>query len=115
MPPQIAHYLESKAKVTPDIRARLRDTDFEAHQVLTALHVVALRYGRSDLGTNHPVGHRDRKQSGAWLTAKQAATELHVTDRCIQKWCSTGRLPAIKPGANWLINRNDVDIFKLSE
>lgn len=73
VPPRIAHWLETKAKVTPDIRGRLRDTDWEAHEALMALHVAALRYSRSDIGTKPLVGHSDRAESEVWLSTSEAA------------------------------------------
>ncbi len=114
VPPRIAHWLEAKAKVTADLRGRLRDTDWDAHQVLTALHVVALRYARSDIGTKPPVGHSCRAESEVWVSTSEAAAELNVTDRCIRNWIYAKRLPATKPGGRWLINRNDIDVHKLT-
>ena len=103
IPPHIARWLESRAKVTADTRARLRDTDWEAHQVLTSLHVVALRYARSDSGTKQVAGHGNQEQSDAWMSTVEAAAALGVTDRCIRKWINAKRLPATKSGARWLI------------
>jgi excisionase family DNA binding protein len=114
-PPQFAHYLEARAKITPDERARLRNTNWDAYQLFTSLHAVALRYKRSGGGTKSAVGHSDRPHSEMWLTARQAAAELNVTDRCVRKWICAKRLPATKPGAHWLIHRNDLDVYKLSE
>lgn len=115
IPPQIAHYLEKRAGVTADTRARLRDTNWDAYQVLTSLHVVALRYARSDIGPKQAVRHGNQEQSHVWMSTVEAAAALGVTDRCIRKWIKAKRLPATMPGARWLINRNDIDIFKLSE
>ena len=115
IPPHIAHWLESRAKVTADTRARLRDTDWEAHQVLTSLHVVALRYARSDYGPKPAAGHGNQEQSDALLSTVEAAAALGVTDRCIRNWCRNKRIPAAKWGAQWVIHRNGIDIFKLSE
>lgn len=101
VPPRIAHWLETKAKVTADMRGRLRDTDWEAHEALMALHVAALRHSRSDTGTKPVVGHSDRPESEAWLSTTEAAHEMKVTDRCIRKWISIRRLPATKYGCRW--------------
>jgi excisionase family DNA binding protein len=115
VPPQIAHWLEKRAEVNAGTRARLRETNWDAYLVLTSLHAVALQYRRSDPGTNTAVGDHERSDSEVWMSTSEAAAELGVTDRCIRKWIHNKRLQAIKPGCRWLINRNDVDIFKLSE
>jgi excisionase family DNA binding protein len=79
-----------------------------------ALHVAALRHSRSDIGTKPVVGHSDQGQSEVWVSTSEAAAELNVTDRCIRKWIHAKRLPATMSGARWLINRSDVDVFKLT-
>ena len=44
VPPRIARWLETKAKVTADWRISLRGTDFEAYEVMLALHLSTLRF-----------------------------------------------------------------------
>jgi excisionase family DNA binding protein len=107
VPPRIAHWLETKAGVTADWRDRLSETDQEAHEVMLALHMAALHH-RSGIGTNSVVGQGERAESKMWLSTTEAAREMKVTDRCIRKWISIGRLPATLSGARWLINRNDL-------
>ena len=114
VPPRIARWLETKAKVTADWRDRLRDTDLEAHEVMVALHWAALRHSRSGIGTKPIVGQRQRASSEVWLSTSEVARELKVTDRCVRKWIGTGRLPATMSGCRWLINRNDLDVHKLT-
>jgi excisionase family DNA binding protein len=107
VPPRIAHWLETKAGITADWRDHLRDTDLVAHQVMAALHWAATQH-RSGIGTNSPVAQRKRAESNVWLSTTEAARELRVTDRCVRKWISAGRLHATMSGARWLINRNDI-------
>ena len=113
VPPRIARWLETKAKVTADWRDRLRDTDLEAHEVMVALHWAALRH-RSGIGTKPVVGQSGIAESNLWLSTAEAAREMRVSDRCIRKWCSTGRLRATMSGARWLINRNDLRVHDLT-
>lgn len=111
VPPRIARWLESKAGVTAEWRISLRGTDFEAYEVLLAMHMAALRSG---CGTDSPVGQREQSPLEAWMSTKEAAAEMQVSDRCVRKWIHTGRLPATMSGARWLINRNDLGVHNLT-
>lgn len=103
VPPRIARWLERQANVTADRRIKLRDIDPDAYAVLVALHIVALG---SDSGTNSAAAQHVRTDSTMWMSTGEAARELGVTDRCVRKWCRTGRLAAVMSGGRWLINRN---------
>lgn len=105
VPPRIASWLEERAGLTSDRRARLRDTDPAAYEVLMALHAVALDH-RSGTGTNLAPAQPVRQESETWLTTIEAASLFGVTDRAIRKWCAKGRLPATRHGDRWLINRS---------
>lgn len=37
-----------------------------------------------------------------------AATLLHVSEACVRKWCSTGRLQRYKAGTRTLIRKSDL-------
>ncbi len=99
--PRIARWLEQQAGITADRRIRLRETDLEAYVTLAALHLAALS---SDCGTNDAVAQTHRTELGMWMSTREAAKALGVTDRCIRKWCTTGQLHAELVGARWLIN-----------
>ena len=43
-----------------------------------------------------------------WVSTQQAADTLQVTDRCIRKWCSTGRLHAEFVGSRWLVDLTSI-------
>ncbi|WP_052066184.1 helix-turn-helix domain-containing protein [Rhodococcoides fascians] len=105
IPPRIARWLEHNAGMTADRRIRLRDNDPEAYVALTALHLSALS---SESGTKDALPQRHRKESVQWLSTSQAADTLHVTDRCIRKWCTTGRLHAQHIGGRWLIDPTSI-------
>jgi excisionase family DNA binding protein len=105
IPPRVARWLEDTCKLTADRRIRLRDTDPEAYVALTALHLAALR---SECGTEQVAGQQDTTQSEMWLSTKEAAKALNVTDRCVRKWCTTGQLHAELVGARWLINPKSI-------
>lgn len=105
IPPRIARWLENACILTADRRVRLRDADPDAYIALAALHLSALR---ADCGTDHVAGQRNTEESEIWLSTKQAAKALNITDRCVRKWCTTGRLHAEMVGARWLVNPNSV-------
>ncbi|MHC9292500.1 helix-turn-helix domain-containing protein [Mycobacterium sp. LTG2003] len=111
IPPPIAHWLEQNSGMTADRRFRLYFTDPEAYIALTALHHSARRYlaaRRSECGTEQVAGQQNTTQSEMWLSTKAAAQALNVTDRCVRKWCTNGRLDAELVGARWLINPNSI-------
>ncbi|MEH3141174.1 MAG: helix-turn-helix domain-containing protein [Mycobacterium kyogaense] len=101
--PRMARWLEKQAGMTADRRIRLRNSDPDAYVVLAALHLSALC---SENGTETAVRQRKTEQSEIWMSTSEAAENLGVTDRCIRKWCTTGRLHAVMSGGRWLINRN---------
>ncbi|MGJ6124913.1 helix-turn-helix domain-containing protein [Mycolicibacterium sp. Y3] len=106
--PRIARWLEQRAGMTEDRRIRLRDTDPEAYVAFAALHLAACH---SDCGTNQVAGQQNAAESEMWLSTRQAAKALHVTDRCVRNWCKTGRLHAQFVGARWLVNRNSIALI----
>lgn len=104
VPPRIAKWLDKQTGMTADRRARLFFADPEAFEVLYALH----RAARSERGTETVAGQRNTKQSETWLSTNEAAKALHVTDRCVRKWCKAGRLDAVLAGSRWLVNPNSI-------
>lgn len=111
IPPRIARWLEQECNLTAGRRYRLRSTDVEAYEVLSALHLAALC---SDIGTNHAEAQQHRQELGMWLSTSEAAKALNVTDRCVRNWCKTGRLHAVQPGSRWLINRNTLNLLDIA-
>lgn len=105
IPPRVARWLEQASGMTADRRARLYFTDPEAYVALAALHLAATR---SDRGTEQVGGQRNTAPSEVWISTKEAAKALNVTDRCVRKWCTTGRLHAHLIGGRWLINPRSI-------
>jgi excisionase family DNA binding protein len=50
-----------------------------------------------------------------FLTTTQAAALVGVKVRAIQAAISSGRLPAVKMGRDWMMSRADVEAFAASE
>lgn len=46
------------------------------------------------------------------LTPQIVAERLGVETRTVQKWCAQGRLPAQKPGRDWLISEESLAKFE---
>lgn len=111
VPPRIAAWLESQAGLTADRRINLRTTDPEAYVALAALHLAALS---SDSGTEQSAGQRNTARSEMWLSTSEAAKAMNVTDRCVRKWCATGRLRAQLVGGRWLINPNSIALHHIT-
>lgn len=109
VPPRIAYWLESQAGLTADRRINLRTSDPVAYEILAALHLAALHH-RSGSGTETAVAHQNPPESNTWITTTQAAAQLGVTDRAIRKWCTAGRIPAIRCGGRWLIHPRHLNI-----
>lgn len=105
IPPRIARWLEHNAGMTAERRFRLRANDPEAYVALAALHLSALV---SESGTKSAVPQPHQAQSVHWVSTRQAADTLHVTDRCIRNWCTTGRLHAQQIGSRWLIDPTSI-------
>ena len=108
---RMARVLDKNSGMTADRRILLWDSDPEAYENYAALHLAALR---SDHGTNHPVAQRNMRDLEAWMSTQETADHFGVTDRCIRKWCRTGRLPATWTGNRWWINRNYLSIHDLT-
>ncbi|WP_448440397.1 helix-turn-helix domain-containing protein [Mycolicibacterium sp. XJ2] len=114
VPPRIAAWLERHAGITAELRIRLRGTDPEAYEVLTALHLAALKRSNSDCGTKVAGGQGETTESEQWLTTSEAAELADVTDRCIRNWIAAGQLPAARHGGRWLINRIALEARKVA-
>jgi excisionase family DNA binding protein len=111
VPPRIAHWLEKQAGVTRERRAAIRDTDYEAYEVLHALWLSADQF-RTANGTKVAVTQPRTPELGLWLTAIEAAEDVGVGDSAIRKWIRAGRLPAVKRGGRWLVNARDLHTFR---
>lgn len=111
LPPRIAAWIEKHAGMTADRRMRLRGSDHEAYIAFASLHLAALR---SDSGTESCVGQRNKGQSESWMSTSEAAEALGVTDRCIRKWCNTGRIHAVMTGGRWLVNPNTIALQNIA-
>jgi excisionase family DNA binding protein len=107
VPPRIADWIEKQIGLVSERRIALADTDPLAYAVLSALRLVALQQ-RTGNGTKSAAVQSSPEELTVWLTTQEAAADAEVTDSCIRKRIRSGRLPAIKRGGRYLINRNDL-------
>lgn len=103
VPPRIARWLERQVQMTADRRAILRETDPEAYEVFRALHLAALG---AESGPNTSAPQRSAADLTMWMSTGEAADRHGVGERCIRKWCHTGRINAVMTGGRWLVHRN---------
>jgi len=83
------------------------------------VHVLGLVVNRARLkgGYYHPSsgpksGEPRRRQghdSETWLTPGEAAEYLGVTRAVVCRWCKSGRLPAVKKGLRWRVDRDTLE------
>ncbi|OZE81929.1 hypothetical protein CH304_12825 [Rhodococcus sp. 15-649-1-2] len=105
IPPRIARWLEHHAGITADRRIRLRDNDPDAYIAFAALHLSALC---SESGTKDAAPQPHQTGLVHWVSTRQAAEQLKVTDRCVRKWCTTGRLHARHIGGRWIVDPTSI-------
>jgi succinoglycan biosynthesis transport protein ExoP len=60
---------------------------------------------KSDQGSEEPKWRR-RKSDGAWLTLGEAAARLGISRDQARRWCKNGRLPAVRKGLWWRVDRD---------
>jgi excisionase family DNA binding protein len=91
--------------------AEHRGQDPEIDQALIAMKVVALSWRTSATGTRNAAAPELDAQS-VWLSTKQAADALAMTDRAIRKAIRENRLKATTVGRAYRINREQLAHFK---
>lgn len=109
---------------TPDgalaVMARMA-TRFPDADIAATLNRMGVRTGQGKTWTAHRVGsirkvhgmhaYRSAEKDGAWLTMREAAAELGVTNHAIRRLIGDGILPAeqVIPGAPWQIQAQDLE------
>ncbi|MEG8035381.1 helix-turn-helix domain-containing protein [Sphingomonas sp. LR61] len=88
-----------------------RGEDAEIDQTLIALKVAALSWRNTATGTKSAATPELAAQS-EWLSTKQAADALAMTDRAIRKAIRENRLKATTVGRAYRINREQLAHFK---
>lgn len=88
-----------------------RGEDAEIDQALIALKVVALEWRNTATGTKNAAKPELDAQS-EWLSTKQVADALAMTDRAIRKAIRENRLQATTIGRAYRINREQLAHFK---
>ena len=55
---------------------------------------------------------RQDEDMSAWVTVKEAAALLDVTEQGIRWLLKHGNIAGIKPGRDWLVNRASVEAYR---
>lgn len=87
---------------------KVRGRDPELDQALETLRVAGERWARSESGTPTPSPAEPRPE---WVTTREAAEMLGMTDRGVRKAIADDRLPADCSGGPWLIHREHLAHF----
>lgn len=118
IPPRIARDLDTKAGMAYELRIALRATDPEGYAVLEALHLAGLRWKNrakkpSRLsGSGQPIapGRNHIEKSATWMTTSDVAALVGVDDRTVRRWARKKRIPAARPGRQWLIHTRHIPV-----
>ena len=43
------------------------------------------------------------------VTLKEAAAVLRVSEKTLKAWCASGKVPCVKIGRGWRLNRRDLE------
>jgi len=54
----------------------------------------------------------DTPENSNLITTKEVATILGLSDSWVRRLIKSGKLPAMKPGHDWLVNRKDVEVYE---
>ena len=90
--------------------AAVRGQDPEVDAVLAALHVEALAWVRS-ARTRHGIAEDPPPWSSSRLSTTQAARLAGCSLRTLQRAIDSGRLPAEKVGARFVVTVEDAETF----
>jgi len=108
LPGRIAAYLDHHAGLN-EFRLRARGQDPELDAALIALHLVALQWRTSAVGTAEDVRP---EPAAAWLSTTEAAARVGVTSRAIRRAIAEKRLAATRVGRSWRISRTDLEHYR---
>lgn len=87
-----------------------RVSDPELVQAIDTLRTAGNRWLRADAGTDVPMTPEPARE---WVSAREAAEMLGMTDRGVRKACSARRLPAdMSSTGAWLIHREAIAHFR---
>jgi excisionase family DNA binding protein len=110
LPGRIAAYLEHHAGLN-EFRLRARGQDPELDAALVALHLVALQWRNSAVGTAEDVRP---EPAAAWHSTTEAAARAGVTSRAIRRGIAEKRITATRVGRSWRIARTDLAHYQAS-
>jgi len=103
-------WLEHYAKLR-DLRVRVRGTDPHISKQLEQIRAAAMAWRSSATGTEQDVQPELGPQS-EWLSTREAADMLRITERGARKAIADGRLNATQVAGRWRISREDLEHYR---
>ncbi|TDN42555.1 excisionase family DNA binding protein [Curtobacterium flaccumfaciens] len=103
---RVAAYLLRHAGLD-DYRRRHRGEDPEVDNTLVALTLVALTWRSSATGTRQ-AATPELDHTADWMSTRQAAEALGLSDRGIRKAIQERRLHAVRVGRAWRVDREQL-------
>lgn len=91
------------------VAERVAGKDPELDRALETIRIAGERWARAEAGTDTAPSPEPRRE---WVSTKEAAGMLGMTDRGVRKACSAGRLVADGSSGAWLIHREAIAHFR---
>jgi len=112
VPGRIAALLERYARLDA-LRVSARGQDPQFDEVMVALHIAAVQWRTSAVGTKQaPIP--EVGPSSLWVGSAEAELALRITPRAVVLAISEGRLRAEKVSGQWRISREDLTHFTIN-
>lgn len=112
VPGRVAALLERRLGLDK-ARIEQRGLDAEVDQVLADLHIAALRWRTSAVGSS-PAPQPEVEAVLPWVSTAEAALSLGITDRAVRLAIQQQRVPARQIDGRWRITREDVEHYRVA-
>jgi len=110
VPGRAAAWLDSRLNLRA-LRTAVRGHDPEVDAVLVALGVAAAAWRQSVVGTDQ---RTPAEPAPLWLTTREAADRLDVTDRAVRRALAEQRLNGRRTNGGWLVDRESVEHYLIA-
>lgn len=110
VPPELARHMYESRGGLREFRARLgAGARPDLLNLLEALRFAGARWAGADVGTSDAEPQRQRRE---WVSTKEAAQMIGISDSGVRKACRDGRLVGVRTrGGPWLIHREAIAHF----
>lgn len=109
VPPEMARYVYESRGGLREFRARLgAGARPDLLNLLEAIRSAGARWAGADVGTS---GAEPQEQRREWVSTKEAARMIGISDSGVRKACRERRLDADSTSGPWLIHREAIAHF----